>query len=450
MAKKHKIKLSLEAKVTVLSIALTATAVAVTAAIAIIFESLYLRIVFSLAIAAPLSIYLVHRFMRPINKIVQALSDGVASFRDGDFSISLGTDRNDELGALVDNYNAVGDILRRERQNLFQRELLLDTVIQSTPTALVLTSAADKIVYSNTAARRLFNNGKKIEGYTFPELLSNDHEQFREAVENDLDGLFTVEIDDEEEVFHLSHGRFTLNARHHHLYLFKQMTKELNRQEVATWKKVIRVISHELNNTLAPISSLAHSGHIIAEQHDIAKLDKIFSTIEERAAFLNTFIDGYARFAKLPNPQPVKIDWREFLDSVREVVPFLIAEKLPDTPGVFDPVQMQQVLINLLKNAHESGSAKDAVQLKVKREGASHRIEILDRGSGMRDQVLKNALLPFYSTKTSGTGLGLPLCREIIEAHGGRLSIANRAGGGLAVTVWLPHSRAAMTSARMG
>ena len=91
-----------------------------------------------------------------MDELLRALTDGVASFRDGDFSVSLGTDRKDELGELVDHYNAVGDILRLERQNLFQRELLLDTVIQSTPTALVLANEKGSVVYTNMAARRLF------------------------------------------------------------------------------------------------------------------------------------------------------------------------------------------------------------------------------------------------------------------------------------------------------
>jgi signal transduction histidine kinase len=96
------------------------------------------------------------------------------------------------------------------------------------------------------------------------------------------------------------------------------------------------------------------------------------------------------------------------------------------------------VLINLLKNAHESGSLPADVELAVVDDGRTIRLQVLDRGGGMSETVLNNALLPFYSTKRSGTGLGLSLCREIAEAHGGRISLANRPDGGLAVSVWLP------------
>jgi signal transduction histidine kinase len=108
-----------------------------------------------------------------------------------------------------------------------------------------------------------------------------------------------------------------------------------------------------------------------------------------------------------------------------------------------DAPQLEQVLINLVKNAIESGSPEDDVTLTVTERGDGFAVEVRDRGSGLTDEVLRDALLPFYSTKPKGTGLGLTLCREIVDAHGGRLSIANREGGGAIVTVWLPQAPAA-------
>ena len=103
-----------------------------------------------------------------------------------------------------------------------------------------------------------------------------------------------------------------------------------------------------------------------------------------------------------------------------------------------DADQIEQVLINLIKNAVESGSPEDEVTLGVSERYGGVSLEVSDRGSGLTPEVLRDALLPFYSTKPKGTGLGLTLCREIVDAHGGRLSIANREGGGAVVTVWLP------------
>ncbi|MEO9215650.1 MAG: ATP-binding protein, partial [Rhodanobacter sp.] len=337
-------------------------------------------------------------------------------------------------------HNALGQTLREQRQHLVQRELLLDTVVQNTPVALVLTDSIGRIAYANIASRHLFNEGRNLVGLDFSALLVDAPEALRRAVESGEDALFSVEMDGSEETFHLSQRAFRLQGRPHRLQLFRRMTRELSRQEVATWKRVIRVISHELNNSLAPISSLAHSGAELARRGQLDRLPSVFATISERALHLHGFIAGYASFAKLPTPQPVAVKWTRFLEGLALHCRYRLAAPPPKQPGVFDAVQIEQVLINLIKNAHESGGAEDEVALSILEVGSELRIEVADRGPGMSETVLAQALLPFYSTKRSGTGLGLALAREITEAHGGRVLLANREGGGLRVSLRLPQA----------
>ncbi len=395
-----------------------------------------------LLITVALWLIFARRLIRPVVELINALSDNVSSMKDSDFSISIANLRNDELGQLVDAHNSLGSILRQERQSLYQRELLLDTVIQTTSLALVLVDARKKIVYSNAAARQLLWQGKALNGELFDEVLEHADPAFGEAVRRHNDGLFTIE-GDEPQTFHLSRSNFTLNVRNHQLFLFKHLTQELNRQEVATWKKVIRVISHELNNSLAPISSMAHSGAVIhrrasGDDVDKERLDTIFATIEERATHLKDFIEGYARFARLPAPRIETVSWDGFIDTLKQTIEFQIFNDIPVGTVRMDPGQMEQVLINLLKNAHESGSEAQDVTLDIQAMDPGWRIVVSDRGTGMSQTVLASALLPFYSTKKTGSGLGLPLCREIVEAHGGRMSLANRTVGGLMITIQLP------------
>jgi len=398
----------------------------------------YSALAISVAFLLPVSLWLGHYVMAPVTKLLRALEGAVASYRDGDFSFSIAATRRDELGELIRMHNALGQTLREQRQNLAQRELLLDTVVQNTPVALVLTDASGRVTYANIAARHLFNEGRTLHGLSFIELLSDSPEALRRAVEGGEDALLTVEMDGGEETFHLSQRSFRLQGRPHRLQLFRRMTRELSRQEVATWKRVIRVISHELNNSLAPISSLAHSGAELARRGDTTRLPGVFATIGERAKHLHGFIAGYASFAKLPAPQPVSIAWKPFLDGLSLHCKFQLRGSIPDQPGWFDAGQIEQVLINLIKNAHESGSADDGVSLSLAAIGRDMRIEVADRGPGMSETVLAQALLPFYSTKRSGTGLGLALAREIVEAHGGRIALANREEGGLRVSLMLP------------
>jgi len=303
---------------------------------------------------------------------------------------------------------------------------------------MVLTDDAGRIVYGNVAARQLLRAGRRLEGLEFGAVLADAPAALAAALDGGGDTLFTMQVGGEPQVYHLSQRGFLLNARPHRLVLLKQLTRELAAQEVAVWKKVIRVIAHELNNSLAPITSLAHSGQLLAGEAADARLTRVFETIGERAAHLATFIDGYARFAKLPRPQPAPVAWAAFLERLEGTARFRVTGSLPAEPGSFDARQLEQVMINLLKNAAESGSPPEDVTVAVQRAAPGFRIEVADRGAGLTEEVLRDALLPFYSTKPTGSGLGLTLCREIVEAHGGRLSLANRAGGGALVTVWLP------------
>jgi signal transduction histidine kinase len=168
------------------------------------------------------------------------------------------------------------------------------------------------------------------------------------------------------------------------------------------------------------------------------RLPQILETIGERTRHLESFILGYARFAKLPTPRIEPISWSDLVAGLAAQVSFRLVGELPEEPAQVDRAQMEQALLNLLKNAHESGSHPAQVELQIRRVLDVVRVDVLDRGTGMSDAVLTNALVPFYSTKRSGTGLGLALAREIAEAHGGRITLANREGGGLVVTMILP------------
>jgi len=392
----------------------------------------------AMACLAPLALALMRAQLKPMLSLFRALEGTVASYRDGDFSFSLHWPYHDQVADLVDAHNALGTVLREQRLGLVQRELLLDTMVQNTPVAMLLVGEGGAIVYANVAARQLLNHGRKLEGHHLDEILKQAAGALVEALARGGDGLFTAGEADAEEVYHLARRSFTLNGRKHELLLLRQLTLELRRQEVQTWKNVIRVISHELNNSLAPLASLAHSGAELVRRGQTERLPQILDTIGERTRHLESFIQGYARFAKLPSPRLEQCAWEEFVARLASQVAFRVAGELPRAPACFDRAQMEQALLNLFKNAHESGSPPEHVSLQVKPAPGSLRIEVLDRGPGMNDAVLTNALVPFYSTKRNGTGLGLALAREIAEAHGGRITLANRDGGGLAVALILP------------
>ena len=415
-------------------------------------DTLWLAIIVMLAVCYFCSMWLTRR----LSESLQALEIGLLNFKDNDFSVSLHPYGEPQLDALVSLYNQASAKLRSERQFIYQRELMLDKVIQNSPNVMLLIDDSQRVIYANGAARHLFNQGVKVEGMLLPDLVVMLPDTLKAALSSEQEGLFSMggsgadgvdshsntDADSSDvETWHISRGRFTQNNQQHHLILLKQLTKELNRQEVAVWKKVIRIISHELNNSVAPIASMVNSGKFLTQHLDDSKLQLIFDTIENRTTHLSQFISHYAQFAKLPLPQIQLIDWPKMTQQLVQQYPFKVLSPLPKTPIKLDTVQLEQVLINLLKNAHESGSSAESVALifeEITHPVVGLLIKVEDEGGGMSSEVLSQALLPFYSTKQSGTGIGLPLCREIIEAHGGRISMQNRPEGGLSVKVWLP------------
>lgn len=372
---------------------------------------------------------------KELNEGIRAIDVGLQNFKDGDFSCSVAYEANDEFGELCDLYNATSEQLRNEKQWIYQRELMLDKVLQSSPDVLLLVNDQDKVVFSNYQARAFFEQSYSLEGYSFGALLNSHPEALKHALLNNQQGLISfAKQSGEVNTWHISTGRFLLHNQPHILYILKQMTRELNRQEVTVWKKVIRVISHELNNSLGPISSLLHSGQILSEQKGDQRLERVFKTIEDRIEHLNQFVQGYGKFAKLPAPKLEAIQWTSMLVQLQQQYPFKL--KMHEHVDLHaDPIQLEQLLINLLKNAHESGSSIDDIELMIKKHADRVIIEVNDAGKGMTETVMTNALIPFYSTKASGSGLGLALCREIADAHHGALSIQNREPNGLCVRV---------------
>ncbi|HEY4184778.1 MAG TPA: HAMP domain-containing sensor histidine kinase [Polyangia bacterium] len=318
----------------------------------------------------------------------------------------------------------------------------LERVLAASAAIAVIVNEAGHVIHANPPAVAFFGAGKRIDGSLLTELMAAGPPELRDAASAAHDVLFTCERGDadEPETFHLAKHPFEISTRRHTLFILRPLTKELARKEVETWKKAIRVLSHEVDNSLAPITSLIHSARLMLANPAgfQQRLGAALDTIEERATHLKTFLDGYASFARLPLPAKRTVAWKELLGGVEGLYRFKLEGTLPDAPVHADPGQVQQVLINLLKNAAESGSLPDDITLTVAGERGGVEVMVRDRGKGMAPDVLRSVLLPFYSTKKSGSGLGLPLCREIVEAHGGRLALHPRDGGGLVVSCWLP------------
>ncbi|MGI9220322.1 MAG: sensor histidine kinase [Woeseiaceae bacterium] len=391
--------------------------------------ALLVSIVFALLVS--------RRFTRPVARLMEASINSTHNFKDKDFTTSVACDRDDELGELVRSLNDAGAHIRAERQNLYQRELLLETIFETTPIAMLLTDNNHRVIYANVEARRMLADGERIEGSFFRDTLGSLPAEVAAAIESGETGLISLDSDGEPRSYYIESQKFRLNARSHTLQQIREMSRELGRQEVAVWKKVIRVISHELNNSLAPISSLAHSGKIALGKGDSDNLQKILTAIADRSQHLQSFIENYVKFARLSSPQLESVSLLPIMRDLQVEYGVDLETDGLEEPVKLDSTQYQHLMINLIRNALEADEA-GRVSVSVTRNSDQLNVSVRDTGPGMNKDVLQNALLPFYSTKQNGTGLGLALCREIVEGHNGQIGLSNRAEGGLEVRVKLP------------
>ncbi|MCH2110345.1 MAG: ATP-binding protein [Polyangiaceae bacterium] len=315
----------------------------------------------------------------------------------------------------------------------------LSAALEHDPSAVLLSDAEGAIVYANATSHEILNRHEPIIGLPLVDAFKNMPPQIQDALESGGESIVTMRGDEKRETLLVSSKTIRIDRKQHFLFLIRPITAQVRRSEVENWKKLIRVFSHEINNSLAPISSLVSSGRKLNKKgaNDI-KLEKLFETIAERTSHLASFLESYREIARLPMPTRREVIWGDFIESLQRQLKFEIHGKLPEEPAYIDPVQMERVLLNLLKNALEVGPPDRPPSLTVVKGQKTIKIQVADRGPGMSEKVLEQAMLPFFSTKEGGTGIGLALSREILEAHEGILTLANRDDGGLLVTCHLP------------
>ncbi|PKG84455.1 histidine kinase [Colwellia sp. 75C3] len=393
-------------------------------------------------------------YHRQTHQILQTLLHGLRNLQDGDFSISLadnGANKSQSQSEVLALFNQVTDKLRLEKQSLYQRELLLDKVVNASDVVTVLVNHRDTIIFANRAAEYFFNQ-KSMLGMSWATLLD---EKLPELIpHNDKDnaiiqlllagvnyGSNDAEVKDSaktEQSWHLSRHQLKLHGSRHQLTLLKPITQAMHQQELQTWKKVIRVINHELNNSIAPISSMCHSGNILAERLNEPQLIRVFATISKRINKLAEFIQSYSQLARLSQPKKQPFDLIKTLKQLQELYHFTLSCQQTSLIFPGDESQIEQLLINLLKNAQQACQEKPCAVNVISQQGIL-TLTVRDYGTGMPVEVLPKAFLPYYSTKADGSGIGLSICREISDGHQGQITLNNHPEGGLQVEVHLPH-----------
>jgi len=377
------------------------------------------------------------RVVRPL----QTLSNMLAALREGDYSLRArgASLEDDSLGLAYLEANALADTLRGQRLGALEATALLRTVMAEMDAAIFAFDSDGNLRLVNRSGERLLRQpaervlGRTAEYLGLADCLAGASPR---VLEREAAGGRRWE---------LRRNTFRQDGRVHQLVVLTDVSRALQAEERQAWRRLIRVLSHEINNSLAPIRSLAGSLRAIVDRESrgaeaAADLHQGLEIIGQRSEALGRFMSAYARLARLPQPVPGPVRVDQWVARVAALEQRLTVALEPGPALVVqaDGDQLDQLLINLVRNAVDATlESGGTVALRWARRGAGVELVVEDEGPGLADPG--NLFVPFYTTKPGGTGIGLALSRQIAELHGGSLRLENRKErSGCRAILWLP------------
>ncbi|MGH9475987.1 MAG: sensor histidine kinase [Terriglobales bacterium] len=362
-----------------------------------------------------------------IELVLGTFANMLAAVREGDYSVrARGARYDDAFGALASEINALSSTLREHRVASLEASALLDKVVEAIDIAvfafddqqcLRLVNPVGAALLASTPERLLGQSAVELE---LAPMLAGEQHRLQEVTFPGGPGRWDIR-----------HTRFRQGGRPHQLLMISDLSQPLREEERLAWYRLIRVLGHEINNSLAPVMSLAGSLASLVQappQEDWREdMTRGLEVISDRSAALNRFMGNYTRLARLPPPELRATEVRSMIQAAVRLEQRL-AVKIrpgPETQVMLDADQISQVLINLLRNAVDASlTTGGSVQIGWDLRNTWLEIWIADEGPGLASTA--NLFVPFFTTKPGGSGIGLVLSRQIVEAHHGRLTLRNR------------------------
>ncbi len=367
-----------------------------------------------------------NRVVRPL----QTMSNLLLALREGDFSFrARGARRDDPLGDVLAEINGLSDTLQNQRRGALEATALLSAAIKEIDVA-IFAFDADRIL-------RLVNPaGQVLLGQVAERLIGREAKAI--GLEDCLEGepnriLGPTALPRAYGRWSMRRSSFRQDGRPHQLVVFGDLSRPLREEQLRSWQRLVRVLGHELNNSLAPIKSIAATLRTAMEKSPRApdwEQDMLsgLGIIASRAETLERFLQGYTRLARLPPPQAAAFSLATLLHraSALELRAHVLVQPGPAVELMADESQVEQAIINLVKNAVEASPDPASAAVRVSWRLARGAVEVWveDNGAGIEESG--NLFVPFFTTKPEGSGIGLVLCQQIAENHGGSLALYNR------------------------
>lgn len=387
-------------------------------------------------------IHFVHRTNRQLIRFVDAIRSQGTTSR----AMELG---DPSFRKLNQSFNQVLDTLQQAHLERESQHQLLEKVVWQAQAGIMLQDARGRLPILNPAAREMLRlPDGSITASFIREKLPLFYEKLLKPEEMGKTVFAFTDRDGRQHYISGIRHTFRLMESSYKLVTFQDITREMEQKEMESWQKLIRTLSHEILNSVTPISSLTETGLQIIDQQSgpiqeqqAGKLRRALSAIDKRSNGLYEFVNDVRRLVRLPEPKKEKIAVQSLLEDVAELMAGRTRQagirlSLDAVPAELtiaaDRHQMEQVLINLMLNALDALQDTPAprLDLRARREEQGTCIEVADNGPGMNKESLQQIFIPFFSTKKTGSGIGLSLSRQIIQQHGGQLTVHSEPGKG--------------------
>ena len=373
----------------------------------------------------------------------RSLSNLLDAMIQGDYSLRARASLGDNaLNELVDAINSLAIRLNKQRIESIESQLLLNTVITHIDVAIIALNSKNELTLTNPAAKKLLKISTKID-----DILTLALFEQLDQIENLINGdskIMSLNFSGQQGKYNVHMETYREGGAQQKLFFITDVSMMLRSEERKAWQALVRVISHEINNSLSPISSISQSlQRLLSRQGDIEEhkeyIAEGLTIVSQRSKSLSNFVNSYKQIASLPEPDKKLTSITTLVNKVVSLYqekPVNI-QTIRDVEIIIDEVQFEQVLINLIKNAiealnmsslsNDNTAPKPCVTIGWQLKGDTFILTVTDDGTGVSN--LDNLFVPFFTTKQQGSGIGLVLCRQIIEAHGGTLSLTNKVEG---------------------